>query len=216
MNKFERLGIVVGAITTLIFSFCGLISAGSSYGSPGKELLGWFGGLILVLSLEAFIFLMPRTFYWVRGDMNFFGQFVPKHTIKQPFPDIISKFMKNLEFKAILKGAAFVFLCSFIGCFIVGFLCGFFTGNTTPPPLAMGLANIISMSFGFYQLARRQITRNWSKLVVIAFVSWVFGIINIFISSEITIATFFFGLPVVLLIMGLTCWMVFSLKQTPS
>ena len=212
---FERLGIVVGFITALIFSACGLISA-STFSSPRGELLVWFGQMIILLTLEGFIFLMPRTFYWVRGDMSFFGRFLPKHTIKQPFPNIISKFMKNLEFKEILKGATFVFLCSFIGCFIVGFLYGFFTGNTTPPPLAMGLANIISMSFGFYQLARRQITRNWSKLVVIAFVSWLFGIINIFISSEITIATFFFGLPVVLLIMGLTCWIVFSLKQTPS
>jgi hypothetical protein len=215
MSKFERLGIVIGFITALIFSACGLISA-SKFSSPGGELMVWFGEMIITLTLEAFIFFMPRTFYWVRGDMSFFGRFLPKHTIKQPFPNIISKFIKNLEFKEILKGAAFVFLCSFIGCFIVGFVYGFFTGKTTPPPLAMGLANIISMSFGFYQLARRQITRNWGKLVVIAFVSWVFGIINIFISNEITIATFFFGLPVVLLIMGLTCWIVFALKQTPS
>lgn len=216
MSKFERIGIVIGVITTLIFSFCGLISAGSSYGSPEKELLGCLGGLILFLSLEAFIFLMPRTFYWVRGDMSFFCRFPPKNTIKQPFPNIISKLMEKLEFKEILKGAAFVFLCSLGGNFIAGFLYAMFARVTTIPPTVQALANIISISFVFYLLARKQVTRTWGRLLAIAFVSWSFGIINVFISDEVTVATFFYGLPLVLLIMGLTSWIVFVCRKTPS
>jgi xanthosine utilization system XapX-like protein len=216
MSKFERLGIVIGVITALVFTFCGLISAGNSYGPVGKELLGYFGGMILVLTLEAAIFLMPRTFYWVRGDMRFFSSFSPKRSIAMPLTKVLSFFPKNSEFKEILKGAAFVFLCSLGGNFIVGFIYGMLTQETTVPPALQGLANVVSISFGFYLLARKQITRTWSRLVAIAFVSWTFGIINIFISDEVTVATFFYGLPLVLLIMGLTCWIVFVCRKTPS
>lgn len=215
MSMFERLGIVIGFITALIFSASGLISA-SSFSSPGGELLVWFGEMIIALTLEAFIFFMPRTFYWVRGDMQFFSSFSRKSSITRSIPNVLGFLPKNSELKEVLKGAVFVFLCSLGGNFIAGFLYAMFARVTTIPPTLQALANIISISFVFYLLARKQVTRTWGRLLAIAFVSWSFGIINIFISDEVTVATFFYGLPLVLLIMGLTSWIVFVCRKTPS
>ena len=96
----------------------------------------------------------------------------------------------------------------------MGFINSLVSDKDIPEGL-LGLVNIISLSFGFYIIARKQIVRNWSKLVAMAFIVWAFGVFNIF-AHAITVATFFGGLPVVLLIMGLTCWIVFVCRKTPS
>lgn len=126
------------------------------------------------------------------------------------------KLPKSSEIKDILKGAMFVLLCNFSGSFILGFINSILSRDKAIPDGLQALVNIISLSFGFYIIARKQIVRNWSKLVTMAFIVWAFGVINFLIGDTVTIASFFSVLPAILLIMGLTCWIVFVCRKTPS
>jgi hypothetical protein len=125
------------------------------------------------------------------------------------------KLPKSSEIWNILKGAIFITLCTLGGGFAVGFINSIVSDKATPEGL-LALVGIISLSFGFYIIARKQIVRNWSKLVTMAFIVWAFGVTNILIDDTVTVASWFEGLPVVLLTMGLTCWIVFVCRKTPS
>lgn len=214
MRGFERFGIALGVLTSLVFLVIGLIDASSSpFG--GGSILGWISGLVVFLMIEALIFFSPRTYLWVRGEMPFFGQFPKRKFATDVIISALKETFKSKEFKEISKNAALIYISSFLGSFLVGFLYGFLTRDQNIPINLQAAANLISITFAFYLIAKKQKNRDWQKLITTTIAAWPLGLVNVFLFKEYTFTTFVLGLPFLLLIMAVTSWLVFNIKKIP-
>lgn len=214
MRGFERFGIALGVLTSLVFLVIGLIDASSSpFG--GGSLLGWISGLVVFLMIEALFFFSPRTYLWIKGEMPFFGQFPKRKIATDVIISALKETIKSKEFKEISKDAALIVVCSFLGTFLIGFLYGFFTRDANVPINLQAAANLISIAIAFYFIAKKQKNRDWQKLITITLAAWTIGLVNVFLFQEYTFFTFLFSLPFLLIVMTIICWLVFNIKKIP-
>lgn len=212
MRGFERLGVALGVLTSLILLVIGLIDA-SLFG--GGLLSIWISVFVLSLMVEALIFFSPRTYLWIKGEMPFFGQFPKRRIAMDGIISVLKETIKSKESIEISKDAALILVSSFFGTFLVSFLYCLLSRNKSVPINLQAVANMISISFAFYFIAKKQKERDWQKIITTTVVAWALGLISVFLFKEYTFLTFLSGLPFMLSVMAATCWLVFSVRKIP-
>jgi len=217
MSRFEKSGIVIGILTSLGMFFGPIFYNGDVLNTTVEAIVGCFICLLFLLCIEASIFLCPRVFLWIKGDL---AQFTADYSSRKRSVGVEkAPILMNLQTcrksygVRLLADTAIIFSLSFFGSMIVG--ANFWQTPGQIPDAILGFVNFGTLIAGFFIVTAKQKARNWEYLRWVGTAVWVTGLSALFLPASFSFFRFLCGFPFVFLAMWIGASLAYGIRKTP-